>query len=121
MSPVTSPGNAGIAMTWRWTDEGCAFCPLIATVHDGGCGAVGATKSVEEMMAGDGIDTGCGEGQKRNRAATRITRRNNAADDEPGETGSPGHLHSCFIWLIIVVVTLNIVFSTLKIRIVFPD
>jgi len=44
-------------------------------VQDGGCGAVGATKSVEEMMAGDGIVTGCGEGLERNRAATRITRR----------------------------------------------
>jgi len=38
-------------------------------------GAVGATKSVEEMMAGEGIVTGCGEGLKRNRTAIRITRR----------------------------------------------
>jgi hypothetical protein len=38
-------------------------------------GAVGATKSVEEMMAGKGIVTGGGEGLERNRAATRITRR----------------------------------------------
>jgi hypothetical protein len=38
-------------------------------------GAVGATKFVEEMMAGEGIVTGCGEGLERNRAATRITRR----------------------------------------------
>ena len=44
-------------------------------VQDGGCGAVGATKSVEEMMAGAGIDTSCGEGLKKNRAAIRITRR----------------------------------------------
>jgi hypothetical protein len=36
---------------------------------------VGATKTVEEMMAGDGIVTGCGEGLERNRAAIRITRR----------------------------------------------
>jgi hypothetical protein len=48
---------------------------LIATVQEGGCGAVGATKSVEEMMAGAGILTGCGEGLKRNRAAIRMTRR----------------------------------------------
>ena len=38
-------------------------------------GAVGATKSVEEMMAGAGILTGCGEGLERNRAAIMITRR----------------------------------------------
>jgi 3-dehydroquinate synthase class II len=38
-------------------------------------GAVGATKSVEEMMAGEGIVIGCGEGLERKRAATRITRR----------------------------------------------
>ena len=38
-------------------------------------GAVGATKSVEEMMAGAGIVIGCGEGLERNRAAIRITRR----------------------------------------------
>jgi hypothetical protein len=38
-------------------------------------GAVGATKSVEELMAGAGIVTGCGEGLERNRAATRITTR----------------------------------------------
>ena len=64
-----------MAMTWRWIDEGGTFWPLIATVQDGGCGAVGATKSVEEMMAGAGILTGCGEGLKRNRAAIRMTRR----------------------------------------------
>ena len=39
-------------------------------------------------MAGAGIVTGCGEGLERNRAATRITGRNDVADDEPGETGS---------------------------------
>ena len=39
-------------------------------------------------MAGDGIVTGSGEGLERNRAATRITGRNDVADDEPGETGS---------------------------------
>jgi hypothetical protein len=44
-------------------------------VQDGGCGAVGATKSVEEMMAGAGIVIGCGEGLERNRPAIRITRR----------------------------------------------
>jgi hypothetical protein len=49
------------------------------------------------MMAGAGIVTGCGEGLERNRAATRITGRNDAADDEPGETGSLGHLLTCFI------------------------
>ena len=48
---------------------------MIATVQDGGCGAVGATKSVEEMMAGAGILTGCGEGLERKRAAIRIARR----------------------------------------------
>ena len=64
-----------MAMTWRWIDEGGTFWPLIAMVQDGGCGAVGATKSVEEMMAGDGIVIGCGEGLERNRAATMITRR----------------------------------------------
>jgi len=48
---------------------------LIATVQDGGCGAVGATKSVEEMMAGEGIGIGCGEGLYKNRAAIMITRR----------------------------------------------
>jgi hypothetical protein len=62
-------------MTWRWIDAGGTFWPLIAMVQDGGCGAVGATKSADEMMAGDGIVTGCGKGLKRNRAATRITRR----------------------------------------------
>ena len=64
-----------MAITWRWIDEGGTFWPLIATVHDGGCGAVGATKSVEEMMAGEGLVIGCGEGLERNRAAIRITRR----------------------------------------------
>ena len=48
---------------------------MIATVQDGGCGEVGAIKSVEEMMAGEGIVTGCGEGLERNRAAKMITRR----------------------------------------------
>jgi len=62
-------------MTWSWIDEGGTFWPLIAMVQVGGCGAVGATKSVEKIMAGDGIFTGCGEGLERNRAATRITRR----------------------------------------------
>jgi len=62
-------------MTWRWIDEGGTFWLFIAMVQDGGCGAVGATKSVEEMMAGEGIGTGCGEGPERNRAAIRITRR----------------------------------------------
>jgi hypothetical protein len=62
-------------MTWRRIDEGGTFWPLIAMVQDGGCGAVGATKSVEEMMAGEGIVTGCGEGLERNRVAIRITRR----------------------------------------------
>jgi hypothetical protein len=63
-------------MTWRWIDEGgTTFWPLIATVQDGGWGAVGATKSVEEMMAGEGIVTGCGEGLLRNRAVIRITGR----------------------------------------------
>ena len=38
-------------------------------MHDGGYGAVGATKSVEVMMAGDGIVTGCGEGLERRRIA----------------------------------------------------
>jgi hypothetical protein len=38
-------------------------------------GAVGATKSVAKMMAGEGIDIGCGEGPERNRPAIRITRR----------------------------------------------
>jgi len=65
-------------------------------VQDGGCGAVDATKSVEEMMAGEGIVIGCGEGLKRNRAATRITGRNDAANDEPGETGSLGHVTNPF-------------------------
>jgi hypothetical protein len=75
MSPVISPGMHVLAMIWSWIDEGGTFWPLIATVHDGGCGAVGATKSVEEMMAGEGIVTGCGEGLMRNRAAIRITSR----------------------------------------------
>ena len=38
-------------------------------------GAVGATKSVAEIPVEAGIFTGCGEGLKRNRPATRITRR----------------------------------------------
>jgi hypothetical protein len=64
-----------LAMTWRWIDEGGTFWLFIAMVQDGGCGAVGATKSVAEIMAGDGIVTGCGERLKRNRPAIRITRR----------------------------------------------
>jgi hypothetical protein len=64
-----------VAITWRWIDEGGTFWPLIAMVQDGGCGAVGATKSVEEMIAGDGSVTGCGDGLERNRPATRITGR----------------------------------------------
>jgi hypothetical protein len=62
-------------MTWSWIDEGGTFWPLIAMVQDGGYGAVGATKSVEEMMAGGGIFIGCGEGLERNRPAIIITRR----------------------------------------------
>jgi hypothetical protein len=50
------------AITWRWIDEGGIFWPLIATVQDGGCGAIGATKSVAEMPVVAGIFTGCGEG-----------------------------------------------------------
>jgi hypothetical protein len=46
-----------LAMTSSWIEEGGTFWPLIATVQDGGCGEVGAIKSVEEMMAGDGIVT----------------------------------------------------------------
>jgi hypothetical protein len=64
-----------LAMTWRWIDEGGTFWPLIATVQDGGCGAVGATKSVAEMPLVAGIVTGCGEGLEKNRATTIITRR----------------------------------------------
>jgi hypothetical protein len=48
---------------------------LIAREQNGGCEAIGATKSVEEMMAGEDSVTGCGEGRERNRAAIRITRR----------------------------------------------
>jgi hypothetical protein len=44
-----------LAITWRWIDEGGTFWPLIAMVQDGGCEAVGATKSVEEMIAAAGI------------------------------------------------------------------
>ena len=77
-------------------------------------GAVGATKSVEEMMAGDGIGIGCGEGLKRNKGGNKDHKKDDAAGDEPGETGSLGHLLTCFIRLITVV-------ATLKIRIVFPD
>jgi hypothetical protein len=62
-----------VAITWSWIDEGGTFWPLIAM--DRGFGAVGATKSVEEMMAGEGSVTGCGEGLKRNRPAIMITRR----------------------------------------------
>jgi len=62
-------------MIWRWIDEGGTFCPLIATVQDRGCGAVGATKFVAEISVMAGILTGCGEGLKRNWAAIRTTRR----------------------------------------------
>ena len=72
LSPVISPARQVLAMTWRWIDEGGTFWPLIAMVQDGGCGAVSATKSVGELMAGAGIVTGCGEGLYRNRAAIRI-------------------------------------------------
>ena len=75
LSSVISPGMQVVANTSSWIEEGGTFWPLIATVQDGGCGAVGATKSVEEMMAGEGIGTGCGEGLERNRAAIRITKR----------------------------------------------
>jgi hypothetical protein len=61
-----------------------------------------------------GIVTGCGEGLERNRAAIRITRRMMPPIMSQGRHRSPGHLHSCFIRLIIIVITL-------KIRIVFPD
>jgi len=44
-------------------------------VQDGGCGAVGATKSVAEMPDTAGIVIGCGEGLYKNRAAIRITKR----------------------------------------------
>jgi hypothetical protein len=64
-----------LAMTWRWIDAGGTCWPLIAMVQDGGFGAVGATKSGEEMMAGEGSVTGCGEGLERNRAEIRIPRR----------------------------------------------
>jgi hypothetical protein len=47
----------------------------MATVQGGGCEAVGATKSVEEMMAGEGSVIGCGVGREWNRAVIRITRR----------------------------------------------
>jgi len=69
LSSVTSPGMQVLAITWRWIDAGVTFWPLIVMVQEGGCGAVGATNSVEEMMAGDGIVTGCGEELERNRAA----------------------------------------------------
>ena len=38
-------------------------------------GAVGATKSVEEMMAGEGIVIGCDEELERNREAIQRMRR----------------------------------------------
>jgi len=62
MSPVKSPGIQVLAINWRWIEEGGTFWPLIAIVQEGVRGAVGATKSVEEMMAGAGIVTGCGDG-----------------------------------------------------------
>jgi hypothetical protein len=70
-----SPALQVFAMTWRWIDDGANFWPLIATVQDGGCGAVGAIKSVAEMPDTAGSVIGCGEGLKRNRAAIMITRR----------------------------------------------
>ena len=58
-------------------------------VQDGGWGAVGATKSVEEMMAGAGIVIGCGEGLERNRAATIMTRRMMPCDNCSGARPNP--------------------------------
>jgi len=55
LSSVISPVMQVLAITWRWIDEGGTFWPLIAMVQDGGCEAVGATKSVEEMIAAAGI------------------------------------------------------------------
>jgi hypothetical protein len=73
-------------------------------------------------------DTGCGWycyrlrwGTGKKQGGNKDHEKNDATDDEPGETGSPGHLLSCIIRLIIVIVTLNIVVATLKIRIIFPD
>ena len=62
-----------------------------------GCGAVGATKSVEEMMAGEGIFIGCGDGLEREQVGNKDHDNDDAADDEQGETGSLGHLLTCFI------------------------
>ena len=59
-------------------------------------------------MAGAGIVFCCGDGLARNRAAIRITGRNDAADDEQGETGSLGHQLNCFILRVIVVDTLRV-------------
>jgi hypothetical protein len=57
-------------------DIDCFECLVCGYLYDPEAGdLVGATKSVEEMMAGAGIVIGCGEGLKRNRAAIRITRR----------------------------------------------
>jgi hypothetical protein len=70
-----SPARQVLAITWRWIDKGGIFWPLIAMEQDGGCGAVSATKSIGELMAGEGIFIGCGEGLERNRAEIRITRR----------------------------------------------
>ena len=75
LSSVTSPGMQVVAITWRWIDKGGTFWPLMAMVQEGVRGAVGATKSVEEMMAGEGSVTGCGEGLERNRAAIQRMRR----------------------------------------------
>ena len=48
---------------------------MIAMVRVGGWGAVGATKSVAEMIAEVGVSLGCGKGLERNKAAIMITRR----------------------------------------------
>jgi len=46
-----------------WRSDGARSGDIPALwIIDGGCGAVGATKSVAEMMAGDGIVIGCDEG-----------------------------------------------------------
>lgn len=74
VSAVTSPAMQVLAMTSRWIEEGCTFCPLTAMVQDGGWGAVGATKSVDEMEAGAGILIGCNEGFRRKTPAMMITR-----------------------------------------------
>jgi hypothetical protein len=92
-------------MTWRWIEEGGTFWPLMAIVQEGVRGAVvGATKSVEVMMVGDGIVTGCGEGLARNRAAIRITRRMMPPMMSQGRHRSPGHQLNCSMLRGIVVV-----------------